>query len=344
MYEIEAPKLAYLLLLIPLVVLLFAAQWRWKKKQQKKFADLVLLDKLSPEKSTFKPFLKLIILLLVLALLVVSLVNPKIGTTLEDVKRQGIDIVFAMDVSKSMLANDIAPNRIEKAKQVVSQIINNLGNDRIGIVGYAGSAYPVLPMTTDYNIGKIYLQDMNTNTVSSQGTALAEAIEMASTFFDAVDTSKLIILLSDGEDHGEGAKDAAAVAKSKGIKIITLGLGTTAGSTIPITLNGRKEFKKDKEGNEVITKLNSEILEEIAIETDGLFIHAVKTNEVIEKIKNALNSIEKKEFDTQQMAEYQTQFQWFAGIAFFLLLLDVFFFERKTKWIQKLNLFNTEKP
>ena len=179
MYLLEEPKYLYLLLLIPILVALFLFQMLWKKKKQKEFGDLELVQKLSPEKSVFKPVLKFGTLLLALLALIFALVNPKIGTKMETVKRQGIDIVFALDISKSMLAEDVAPNRLDKSKQIISQIINNLGNDRIGIVGYAGSAYPVLPMTTDYSIAKMYLQNMNTNMVSSQGTAITEAIKMA---------------------------------------------------------------------------------------------------------------------------------------------------------------------
>jgi Ca-activated chloride channel family protein len=241
-----------------------------------------------------------------------------------------------------MLAEDVAPNRLEKSKQLISQIINSLGNDRIGIIGYAGSAYPVLPMTTDYSIAKMYLQNMNTDMVSSQGTALNDAINMATNYFDAVDTSKLIILVSDGEDHGEGAEQASEIAKEKGIKIITIGVGTEKGGPIPIKdRNGRiTEYKKDNTGETVITQLHPETLQAIAEDANGGYIPGTATKEVVEQIKNALDNIEKTEFETQQIAEYQTQYQWFVGIAFVLLLLDIFFLERKTSWLQKLNLFN----
>jgi Ca-activated chloride channel family protein len=314
----------------------------WKRRKQREFANDDLLRKLAPDTSTFKPILKFVTVALALVALIIALVNPKIGTKMETVKRQGIDIVFAVDISKSMLAEDVAPNRLDRAKQLVSQIINNLGNDRIGIVGYAGSAYPVLPMTTDYSIAKMYLQNMNTDMVSSQGTALSDAIRMATQFFDSDETSKLIILISDGEDHGDGANDASLIAEELGIKIITIGVGTPNGGPIPIKgYNGQViEYKKDKEGEVVITKLNQETLENIAENASGGFISGNSTKDVVNQIKNALDNIEKTEFETQQIAEYQTQYQWFIGIAFVLLLLDIFFLERKTSWLQKLNLFN----
>lgn len=341
-HQLEEPILLYLLLLIPILVVLFLFQVYWKRKKQKEFGDLELIKKLSPTKSSFKPALKFVTVLLALTGIILALVNPKIGTKMETVKRQGIDIVFALDISKSMLAEDIAPSRLEKSKQLISQIINSLGNDRIGIVGYAGSAYPTLPMTTDYSIAKMYLQNMNTNMISSQGTALNDAINLATTYFDAVDTSKLIILISDGEDHGDGADQASEIAKEKGIKIITIGVGTLNGGTIPIKGDNGvvAEYKKNNEGEVVITKLNPAILENIAQNTKGIYIEGNNTKQVLEQIKNALDNIEKTEFEAQEVAEYQTQYQWFIGVAFFLLLLDVFFLERKTAWLQKLNLFN----
>ncbi len=234
MFELESPIYFYLLALLPIIVALFLFNLFWKRKRQAVFADLELFNQLAPEKSRFKPALKLGVLLLALACIIIALVNPKMGTKMETVKRQGIDIVFAVDISKSMLAEDVAPNRLEKTKQIVSQIINQLGNDRVGIVGYAGSAYPVLPMTTDYSIAKMYLQSMNTNMVSSQGTAFNDAIQLAVDFFDVKDTSKLIILISDGEDHGEGAEDAIEMAKEKGVRILTIGVGTEKGGPIPL--------------------------------------------------------------------------------------------------------------
>ncbi|UOX34804.1 VWA domain-containing protein [Flavobacterium sediminilitoris] len=341
-HKLEEPILLYLLLLIPLLIALFLFQVYWKKKKQKEFGDLELIKQLSPTKSRFKPVLKFVTILLALTGLILALVNPKIGTKMETVKRQGIDIVFALDISKSMLSEDIAPSRLEKSKQLISQIINSLGNDRIGIVGYAGSAYPVLPMTTDYSIAKMYLQNMNTNMLSSQGTALNDAINLATTYFDAVDTSKLIILVSDGEDHGDGANEASEIAKEKGIKIITIGVGTVNGGTIPIKADNGviAEYKKDNNGEVVITKLNPTILENIAKNTNAVYIENSNTKQVVEQVKNVLDNIEKTEFESQEIAEYQTQYQWFIGIAFFLLFLDIFFLERKTSWLQRLNLFN----
>lgn len=345
MYELEEKIYLYLLFILPVLAVIFLYNLYWKRKKQREFGDLELIKKLSPEKSVFKPALKFTVVLLAMAALVFGLVNPKIGTKLETVKREGIDIVFAMDVSKSMLAEDVAPSRLEKSKQVVSQIINNLGSDRIGIVAYAGSSFPVLPITTDYGVAKMYLQGMNPGMVSSQGTSLDEAIKMATGYFEkGSKTNKLLIMISDGEDHGEGAEDAAEEARKAGLKIITIGIGTEKGGPIPLKRNGVVEsFQRDNENQVVVTKLNPESLEAIAKTTKGGYVNGNNTKEVVDYVKKALDNIEKTEFESTQMAEFESQFQWFLGIAFALLLLDIFFLERKTAWLQKLNLFNEKE-
>ena len=342
--ELDEKKYLYLLIILPLVVLIFLFNLYWKRKKQREFGDLEMVKKLSPESSVFKPVLKVSVLILALLGLILGLVNPKIGTKMETVKREGIDIVFAVDVSKSMLAEDIAPNRLDKSKQIVSQIINQLGSDRIGIVAYAGSAFPVLPITTDYSVAKMFLQSMNTDMVSSVGTSFNEAIKLSSTYFDDKKTSKLLIMISDGEDHNEGAEEAAEEANKLGIKIITIGVGTEKGGTIPLKRNGIIEgFKKDNNNEVVITKLVPESLTAIAKATKGGYVNGNNTKEVLEYVKNALDNIQKTEFEATEMADFQSQFQWFLGFAFLLLFVDVFLLERKTSWVKKLNLFNENK-
>lgn len=318
----------------------------WKKRTQKNFATPHLLKRLSPNKSKFKSILKLIFLIFGISFLVLGLVNPKIGTKLETVKREGVDIVFAIDVSKSMLAEDIAPNRLEKSKRLVSEIINQLASDRIGIIAYAGQAFPQLPITTDYGAAKMFLQSMNTDMLSSQGTAINEAIELASTYFDDEEqTNRVLFIVSDGEDHSEGSTlDAVELAVEEGIRIFTIGVGKTKGSPIPIKRNGIVEsLKKDSQGEVVITRLNEEILEEIADEGDGEYVNGSNTDDAVDFIKEELNQMDKKEFEAKQFAEYKDQFQWFLGIGLLFIFLEVFLLDRKTKWLKKLNLFNEQE-
>ena len=271
--------------------------------------------------------------------------NKDIEASKNEEQKTGIQDTDLIDISKSMLAEDVAPNRLEKTKQLVSQIINQFGNDRVGIVGYAGSAYPVLPMTTDYSIAKMYLQSMNTNMVSSQGTAFNDAIQLAVDFFDVKDTSKLIVLISDGEDHGDGVDDAVEMAKEKGVRIITIGVGTEKGGPIPLRDDKGTiaSYKKDQEGQTVITKLYPETLKKIADNTKSKYIVGTTTKDVVEEIKKSLDKIEKSEFESQQIADFESQYQWFLALGFLLLLVDVFLLEKKTAWVQKLNLFNEKK-
>ncbi len=345
MYILEEKIYFWLLLVIPVVMLLFAVLLFWKRRTQKKFADDRLLSYLSPNKSFFKPIIKVVVVLLALGSLIFALVNPKIGTKLETVKREGVDVVFAIDVSKSMEAEDIAPNRIEKSKQLVRQIINNLASDRVGIIAYAGSAFPQLPITTDYAAAKMFLQSMNTDMISSQGTAINEAIELATTFYDDEDqTNRVLFLISDGEDHEGNVEDVAEKAAEKGIRIFTIGVGTEKGGPIPIKRNGIIEsYKKDQNGETVITRLNPEILQQIASEANGEYIEGNITSQVSDEVAEILQNMEKTEFEAKQFADFKSHFQWFLGLGFLFLFMDIFLLERSTVWIKKLNLFNEKK-
>ncbi len=332
----------WLLLVIPILIVLFTIVQLWKRHAQNKFANQQIIKRLSPNRSHFKPILKLIVLCLAFGSLTIAMVNPKIGTKLETVKRQGVDIVFAVDVSKSMLAEDIAPNRLEKSKQLVTQIVNNLASDRIGIIAYAGKAFPQLPITTDYAAAKMFLQSMNTEMLSSQGTAINEAIQLARTYYDDEEqTNRVLIIISDGEDHSDVALDVAEAASEEGIKIFTIGVGDVKGAPIPIKRNGIVlNYKKDNAGETVITKLNEDTLKDIANEANGQYINGRNTTEVVEAIRDILNRMDKKEFEAKEFAEYKDQFQWFLALGIFFLLLDIFLLERKTAWLNRLNLFN----
>jgi len=335
----------WLFLVIPVVLLLFIFLLFWKRKARKSFASDELLQKLAPNKSNFKPILKLILICLALTCLVVALVNPKMGTTMETVKREGVDIVFAIDVSKSMDAEDIAPSRLEKSKQLVRQILGGLGSDRVGIIAYAGSAFPQLPITTDYAAAKMFLQALNTDMISSQGTAISDAIDLATTYYDDDNqTNRVLFIISDGEDHEGNVESIADEAAKKGIRIYTIGVGTEKGGPIPIKRNGVvQNYKKDQNGETVITKLDSKTLKEIASEANGEYIEGNVTANVTETVQDLLKNIEKTEFEAKQFADYQSHFQWFLALCFIFLFLDVFLLERSTAWIKKLNLFNETK-
>lgn len=342
MYQLEEKIWFWALAVIPVIVVFFLILQFWKYRTQRKFANKEILKKLSPNTSLFKSVLKLVVLSLGFLCLAIALVNPKIGTKLETIKREGVDIVFAVDVSKSMLAEDVAPNRLEKSKQLVTQIINNLASDRVGIIAYAGKAFPQLPITTDYASAKMFLQGMNTDMLSSQGTAINEAIKLAKTYFDDEEqTNRVLIIISDGEDHSQEAVTVAEGASEEGIRIFTIGVGDVKGVPIPEKRNGIVlNYKKDNQGETVITRLNEETLKAIANEANGVYINGKNTKNVVDKIREILNGMDKTEFEAKQFADFKDQFQWFLGFGVFFLLLDIFLLDRKTAWLKKLNLFN----
>ena len=345
MYKIEEPIYFYLLAIIPAMIVLFLLVLWWKKRTQRKFSNPDLLKRLAPNSSTFKSTLKLIMLSLGIAFLVISLVNPKMGSKLKTVKREGVDVVFALDVSRSMLAEDIAPNRLEKAKQIISRIIDKLGSDRVGIIIYAGNSYPLLPITTDHAAANMFLQNANPDMVSSQGTAINEALELAKTYYNNDEqTNRFLVIISDGEDHQEETKQVALNLANEGVKIYTVGVGTDKGGPIPMRLNGSMiGYKKDNKGETVITKRMPDVLQGIADAADGKYIDGNVTENPVKQISEIIANAEKSEFETKQFSDYKDQFQWFLAIGILFLLLDVFLFEKKTKWLRKVDLFNEEK-
>ncbi len=345
MYILEEKIYAWLLLSIPILwVLYWMLRW-WQKKTQSKFATPELLNLLTPDKSPLKSLLKILLLSLSIALITIALINPKMGTKLENVKREGVDIVFALDVSKSMLAEDISPNRLEKSKQIINQLINNLSGDRVGLIGYAGSAFPQVPITTDYAAAKTFLRSMNTDMVSSQGTATRDAINLAKRYYDDEQKiSRVLVLVSDGEDHEADFERAVEQAYEEGITVFTISVGTEKGAPIPIKRNGViQSYKKDNTGETVITKADIETLKTIANLGGGVYVDGSNTSEAVQAILESINKLEKTAFESKEYANFQHQFQWFLAFGILLLIVDVFFLERKTKWLAKFNLFDEEK-
>jgi Ca-activated chloride channel homolog len=345
MYRLEEPTYFYLLLVIPVVVLIFMLSLWVKKRRQKAFATSNLLAKLSPDTSLFKSVLKMLSVSLALAFITIALVNPKMGIKLKTVKREGVDVVFALDVSKSMLAEDIAPNRLEKAKQIITKIIDKLGSDRVGIIVYAGNSYPLLPITTDLAAAKMFLQNANPDMVSSQGTAINEAINRALTFYDNKDqTNKYLVILSDGEDHESNTLELAKKAGELGIKTFTIGIGTEDGKPIPMRINGIfNGYKKDEKGDVVISKRHADVLTSIAKEGNGAYVDGNITDTPVDFMKDVIINAQKSEFETKQFSDYKDQFQWFIAFAILFLFFDSFMLEKKTYWLKKIDLFNESK-
>ena len=342
MYQFDNPNFLYLTLIIPFLMLINFLYMSWRKKIQDSYSDSELLEIISPNRSNFKLNLKLILECLAILLLSIGLANPKIGTELNSINREGVDIVFAIDVSKSMLAEDVAPNRLLRSKRIISEIINSLNSDRVGIVAYAAQAIPQVPLTTDFASVKNFLQIIDTDMLSSQGTSIDSALNLSANFFDQnSETNRVLILLSDGEDHDDIPESLINLIIENNINLISIGVGQDSGSTIPMKVNGRIDsYKKDSNGEVVITKRNSEILNKIANSSGGEYIDGNITEEALENVKVKLDKIDKSEFETSQFVEYKQQFQIFILLALLFIIVDIFIFQTKTKWIQNLNLFN----
>ena len=345
MYLFDNPSYLYLTLIIPIVIIINWFYMAWRNKIQKFFSNNKLLDQISPNRSNFKLNLKLVLELFVILFLCIALANPKIGTELKSINREGVDIVFAIDVSKSMLAEDVAPNRLTRSKRIISEIINSLSSDRVGIVAYAAQAIPQVPLTTDFASVKNFLQIIDTDMLSSQGTSIDSALNLSVNFFDQnSDTNRVLILISDGEDHDDIPDSIIKLISENNINLITIGIGQEAGTTIPIKIDGTVDsYKKDINGDVVITKRNSDFLLKIASSSKGEYIDGNSTEDALELVKTKLDKIDKSEFESSEFVEYKQQFQIFILLSLLFIISDIFIFQTKTKWIQHLNLFNENK-
>ncbi len=338
MFRFGHPEYLYLLLLIPLLAfiqLFFTAQ---KKKALKRFGNPELVSHLMPDVSFIRPIVKYYLLLLALTALIFTLSAPQFGTKLQTVERKGIELIVAMDVSNSMNSNDIEPTRLEKAKQAIGRLTDRLKNDRIGLIVFAGQAYVQLPITSDYPSARMFLGSINTNVVPVQGTAIGAAINLAVTSFSQQEgVNRAIIVITDGENHEDDAIGAAKSAAEKGIKVYTVGMGTPKGGPIPT--GGAGNFLSDREGNVVITKLDENMLREIAVSGNGEYIPANNIRVGINTLIDQLEGLEETQLESKVYTEFEDQFQYIALIALLILLIDFMVLERKNKLLKKIDLF-----
>jgi len=330
----------YLLALIPVFTVLLVLFLVWKKKAMNRYGDWLVIRQLMPEYAPGKTMLKFILIMAAIASLVFALADPQTGSRLEKVQRKGIDLIIALDISNSMLAQDIKPNRLERAKQAISRLIDNLKGDRIGIIVFAGKAYTQLPITTDYAAAKMFTSTINTTIVPTQGTAIAEAIDMATTSFGESKRNKAIVIITDGEDHQGNVLEQTEIATQKGIVIYTIGMGLPEGVPIPI-YNGDIQigYKKDQNGQTIMTKLDETLLQRIASIGNGMYVRATNSETGLTKIFDDINKIQKSEIEEKQFSDYEDRFQYFVALALILLILDLFVFERKTRWMKKIKPF-----
>lgn len=342
MFRFENPEYLYFLLLLPLFAVAHYL-WTYKKSRNlKRYGDLVLLKALMKDVSRFRAELKFWLFSASLFFLIIALARPQYGTRVDTHKRTGIEAIIAMDISNSMLAEDVRPNRLEKAKMMVSNLVDNMVDDKIGLIVYAGQAYVQLPITSDYVSAKMFLETISPSLIEMQGTDIASAISLASNSFTAHEgVSKAIFVITDGEDNEGGAIEAAKEAARKGIHVYVLGVGEPGGAPIPIL--GTGQYIIDNEGNTVISRLSEDMCREIANAGNGNYIYVDNSSSAQKKLDKYVDNLGKVEMESSIFSEYDEQFQSFLLLSLFFLLLDVLVLERENHILQRFTFFTKKK-
>ena len=337
MFRFENPIYLWLLLIIPILIIIKIMMWYVQRKKLSRIGNPTLLKELMPDVSRFRPWVKFLLLITALSSLILALARPQFGSKISHEKRNGIEAIIALDISNSMLAQDVQPSRLDKSKLMIENLINSFINDKIGLVVFAGEAYVQLPITSDYVSAKMFLSDITPNLISAQGTDIACAIRVSlSSFTQQKGVGKAIILITDGEDNEGGALEAVKEAKEKGVNVFILGVGDSKGAPIPL---GNGEYLKDNHGQTVMTALNENMCKEIAQAGSGTYIHIDNTSLAQEQLNNELSKLQKGDSDAVVYSEYNEQFQIVALFSFILLLIEVCLLERKNPLFKRFNLF-----
>jgi Ca-activated chloride channel homolog len=340
MFEFAHTDDLWLLWLIPLLFLLFLVIRYIRKSNLRKLGDPEMIGFLMPMVSVNRPVFKFILFMMALIFVILALAGPRFGFRLEEVKREGVEIIFALDVSTSMLAQDISPSRLERSKMAISRLIGNMINDKVGLIVFAGDAFVQVPITSDYSAARMILDNISTDLVPVQGTAIGRAIDLATrSFSPETSASKVLIIISDGENHEDDPLRAATTARESGVKIYTIGMGRPEGAPIPVTDGGQVRFLTDQTGNTVISKLDENTLKGIASAGDGVFVRAGSTAAVFDIIMDEIEKLDKEEFEEMIYTEFEERFQYMAALALLMLILDFFITERKSSWLKSITLF-----
>jgi len=337
MFRFEHPEYLYLLILLPVFFALFLYSMYMKKRSLKKLGNMKILRELMPDVALKKQHLKFWLLFICLGLFIIIIARPQFGSKIETVKRQGIEVMICLDVSNSMLSNDIQPSRLEKSKQILSKLIDGLNNDKIGLIVFAGDAFIQLPITSDYVSAKMFLSSINPAMVSTQGTAIGKAINLAAMSFTPSETSaKTIILITDGENHEDDAVGAAKAAAEKKIKVNVLGVGSLQGGPILVSENN---YQKDKDGNMITTKLDEQMAQEIATAGNGMYARTDNTNSALKALQKELGKMSKSDVESKIYTSYDEKYLIFAWILLFFLIVEFFILDRKNRVLSKIKLF-----
>lgn len=345
MFRLAHTEYLWWLLAILIITIVFVYNLLWSKKMVKKLSSVKLRGLVLPQLSFGVKWVHFLLFVLMWVFLIIGIANPQIGSKLYESKREGIDLIVAIDVSNSMLAEDIKPNRLERTRMGVEKLIDNLEGDRLGIVIFAGKAHVQLPLTTDYAAAKLFTNSLSTSSVNSQGTSIGAALETSLQSFDfSTKTSKAIIIVTDGEDHEEDAIKLAKQAREKGVIIYTIGMGSVQGAPIPIYRNGvQLGYKKDKDGTTIITRLNEAMLMDLADHGGGQFFRAGNGSIGLKSILSEINKLEATEMESKIFSDYEDRFQYFLIAALFLLILEIIWPEKRMKFMDKFNLFSVKK-
>ena len=337
MFRFENPIYLWLLVVIPLLALVRFWGWRQRVRKLRKFGDPELLKELMPDVSKYRPSVKFWLLQAALALLIVMLARPQMGTKISREKRNGIETIICLDISNSMLSEDVVPSRLDKSKMLIENMVENFTNDKVGLIVFAGDAFIQLPITSDYVSAKMFLQSIDPSLIATQGTDIAHAIDMAmNSFTQQEKVGRAIIIITDGEDHEGGAVEAAKAARKKGMRVFVLGVGSPKGSPVP---DGNGGYLLDNTGTEVMSALNEQMCMQIAEAGGGAYIHVDNTNDAQERLNNELTKLEKGEITSTVYSEYDEQFQAFGILALLLLIIEICVLESKNPLLKNLKLF-----
>lgn len=337
MLRFEDPIYLWMLLIIPILVLVRFIVWRKRKRNLRKFGDPSLLKEMMPDVSKYRPTIKYCLLLSAITILIFMIARPQVGSKISHEKREGIEVLIALDISNSMLAQDVIPSRLEKSKLLIEDLVDHFTNDKVGLVVFAGDAFVQLPITNDYVSAKMFLQNINPSLITTQGTDLARAISLSqSCFTQREHIGRAIIVITDGEDHEGGALEAAREAYKKGINVFILGVGTSKGAPIP---DGNGGYLKDNSGQIVLSALNEQMCQQVAKAGNGVYIHVDNTSDAQEKLNKELSKLQSGISETVVYSEYNEQFQIFGIILLLLLIVETILLESRNPLFKQINLF-----
>jgi len=337
MLRFEDPIYLWMLLIIPILVLVRFIVWQKRKRNLRKIGDPSLLKEMMPDVSKYRPTIKFCLLLSVITILIFMIARPQVGSKISHEKREGIEVLIALDISNSMLAQDVIPSRLEKSKLLIEDLVDHFTNDKVGLVVFAGDAFVQLPITNDYVSAKMFLQNINPSLITTQGTDLARAISLSqSCFTQREHIGRAIIVITDGEDHEGGALEAAREAYKKGINVFILGVGTSKGAPIP---DGNGGYLKDNSGQTVLSALNEQMCQQVAKAGNGVYIHVDNTSDAQEKLNKELSKLQSGISDTVVYSEYNEQFQIFGIILLLLLIVETILLESRNPLFKQINLF-----